>query len=469
MLGATVSPIAHVILSHVVSIVGFAMAIVLIADVLRSRRPAGSAMAWMLAIVLAPYLGVPLYLALGGRKMLRAAQKKQPLYIAPEPGATARSDIERMLINVGAPPGRDGNDIRLLETGEAAFQALLEIIDGAQATLDVSTLILAGDEVGQVVIERLAARAQAGVRVRVLVDALFRLRSTGGRLAKLTRAGGQLAWFMPVVHVPFRGHANLRLHRKMVIADGRTALVGGMNIAREYMGPVPLPGRWRDLSASLQGSAVGDVAAIFESDWQFATGRRGEPVRLLTPSPATVAVAGDATVQVVGSGPDVVSDRIYDALLTATFTARHRLWIATPYFIPDEALAKAFVLAARRGVDVRVLVPARSNHRIADYAGASYLRDVVEAGGRVFCYLPGMMHAKVAVIDDALGVLGSANVDMRSFFLDYEIALLFSSAPEVQGLATWFEATLADARPLGPAKRSRRLVEDVTRVFGPLI
>jgi len=466
-----VSPIAHAIFSHVVSIVGFGMAIVLVADVLRSRRPAGSAMAWMLAIVLAPYLGVPLYLALGGRKMSRDARKKQPLYDVGAPVVAPRSDIERMLIGVGGPPARDGNQVRLLDSGEAAFHELIAIIDGARTSLELSTLILAGDEVGQAVIERLAARAQAGVQVRVLVDALFRLRSTGGRLATLTRAGGRLAWFMPVVHIPFRGHANLRLHRKMVIADGHTALVGGMNIAREYMGPVPYPGRWRDLSASLVGPAVADVAAIFESDWQFATGRRaaaggpGEAHRPTTPSEA----AGAATVQAVGSGPDVVSDRIYDALLTAVFAARHRLWIATPYFIPDEALAKAFVLAARRGVDVRILVPARSNHRIADFAGASYLRDVSEAGGKVFCYVPGMMHAKVAVIDDNLGVLGSANVDMRSFFLDYEIALLFTSAAEVQGLAAWFDATLAQTQGLGPAKRSRRLVEDVTWVMGPLI
>jgi cardiolipin synthase len=171
----------------------------------------------------------------------------------------------------------------------------------------------------------------------------------------------------------------------------------------------------------------------------------------------------------VGSGPDVASDRIYDALLMSVFAARQRLWIATPYFVPDEALAKAFGLAARRGVDVRILVPARSNHRIADYAGASYLRDIVDAGGQVLCFGPGMMHAKVVVIDDALGILGSANVDMRSLLLDYEIALFFSTPPEIRALASWFEASLEHVRPLGPARRGRRLAEDVARVLGPLI
>jgi cardiolipin synthase len=165
----------------------------------------------------------------------------------------------------------------------------------------------------------------------------------------------------------------------------------------------------------------------------------------------------------------VASDRIYDALLMSVFAARQRLWIATPYFVPDEALAKAFGLAARRGVDVRILVPARSNHRIADYAGASYLRDIVDAGGQVLCFGPGMMHAKVVVIDEALGILGSANVDMRSLLLDYEIALFFSTAPEIRALASWFEASLETVRPLGPARRGRRLAEDVARVLGPLI
>jgi len=446
------------------------MAIVLVADVLRSRRASGSALAWMLAIVLAPYLGVPLYLVLGGRKMKRSADRKQPLYVRPAGPVEAHSDVERILLGVGSPPSRPGNRVELLETGEAAFASLVALIDSASETLDLSTLILADDDVGTVIVERLMARARAGVRVRVLIDALFRLRSSRRQLSALARDGGQVAWFMPVVHVPFRGHANLRLHRKLVVVDGREAILGGMNIAHEYMGPTPDPMRWRDLSMRLWGPAVGDVSRVFLSDWQFAThrasGAAADQAPAAEPPPAH---PGHATVQVVGSGPDVASDRIYDALLMSVFAARQRLWIATPYFVPDEALAKAFGLAARRGVDVRILVPARSNHRIADYAGASYLRDIVDAGGQVLCFGPGMMHAKVVVIDDALGILGSANVDMRSLLLDYEIALFFSTPPEIRALAHWFEASLEHVRPLGPARRGRRLAEDVARVLGPLI
>ena len=385
----------HLVVSHLVSIVGFVMAIVLVADVLRSRRAAGSVVAWMLAIVLAPYIGVPLYLLLGGRKLRRASAAKEPLYRAPGLGPAPHGDIERMLVGVGTPAARTGNVVELLDTGEAAFAALVALIDSAKTTLDLSTLILAGDEVGTAIVERLTARAQAGVQVRVLIDSLFRFHSDGRELAGLTRAGGKVAWFMPVVHIPFRGHANLRLHRKLVIVDGQVAILGGMNIAREYMGPVPYPGRWHDLSMRLSGPAVVDVARIFSSDWLFATHQPSPPEPAVTTDLPTDIAQGHAIVQVVGSGPDVASDRIYDALLTAIFCSRQRLWIATPYFVPDEALAKAFILAARRGVDVRILVPLRSNHRIADYAGASYLRNIVDAGGKVFCFTPGMMHAKV--------------------------------------------------------------------------
>jgi cardiolipin synthase len=171
---------------------------------------------------------------------------------------------------------------------------------------------------------------------------------------------------------------------------------------------------------------------------------------------------------VIGSGPDVESDLLYDALLSAVFAARARLWIATPYFVPDEALARGLVLAARRGVDVRIVVPARSNHRTADYAGASYLREVARAGGRICCYARGMMHGKSVVVDDTLAVFGSANLDMRSLFLNYEISVFCTSAPEVGALAAWFETLFPDCTHLAPAGRARGVIESVARLVAPL-
>ena len=459
--GMTSTWLVDLVLSHLLSIVGFVMGAVLIAHLLVQQRASQSTLAWILAIVLIPYAGVPLYLVFGGRKIAGKASQKQRLYGAPGSSQRPESGIERMLCALGAPPASAGNRVEILGTGEETYAALLALIDGARRSIHVSTLILAGDEVGSAVLSRLTARAREGVEVRLLLDAFFRLRTSRRLLRALRNAGGRFEWFMPVWHLPFRGHANLRLHRKIVLADDREAIVGGMNLAREYMGPTPYPGRWRDLSARVLGPAVADIAAVFRADWRFAS---GESLAAAPPG----APEGSAAIQVVGSGPDVASDRLYDAFLTAVFQARRRLWIATPYFVPDEALSRALVLAARRGVEVRVLVPARSNHLTADLAGASYLRQLAEAGGRISCFTPGMMHAKVILVDDALGILGSANLDMRSLFLDYEIALFFSTREEIAGLESWFASLLPGTRELLPAGRGRVLVEAVARLLGPV-
>jgi cardiolipin synthase len=254
----------------------------------------------------------------------------------------------------------------------------------------------------------------------------------------------------------------LRLHRKIIVVDGAVAIVGGMNLAREYMGPTPDAARWRDLSARVRGPIVADIAAVFRADWAFAA-------REALATPADSKPSGsDAVIQVVGSGPDVAGDLLYDAFLSAVFSARRRLWIATPYFVPDEALTRALVLAIRRGVDVRMVVPARSNHRSADYAGATYLRAVADAGGRICCFGPTMMHAKAVLVDDALAVIGSANLDMRSLFFNYEIALFCSSPGEIARLAAWFETLWPSCGELARAGRARVLVESVARLLGPL-
>ncbi|HEY7956167.1 MAG TPA: phospholipase D-like domain-containing protein [Polyangia bacterium] len=450
--------------SHLSTVLGFLLALVILARVLGERRAPASTFAWLLAVALVPYVGVPLYLVFGGRKLARRAAKKARLYPASDPPDAPGADLERILRSDGAPRPSSGNRVALFATGEAAFAGLLEMIESAERSIHIATFILGDDEVGHAVLERLARKAAAGVEVRLLLDALFSFRASRRDLAALVRSGGKLATFMPVVHLPFRGHANLRNHRKIVVVDGVTAMVGGMNLAREYMGPEPLAGRWCDVSMRVDGPAAADLQAVFRSDWSFAAGeslRAGEQ---------KAAASGAATIQVAGSGPDTSSDTLYDAYLTGLFQARRRIFIATPYFIPDEALARALVLAARRGVDVRVLVPARSNHRIADLAGASYLRQVQEAGARICLFHPGMMHAKVTVIDDAVGVLGSANLDMRSLFLDYEISLFFYSPSEIELIADWFTTVQARSGGRLPRRgRLRGLGEDLGRLVAPLV
>jgi cardiolipin synthase A/B len=456
-----VSTLAHLVVTQLASIVTVVMTTVLIALVVVQHRAPGTTLAWLLAIILIPYIGVPLYLVFGSHK-LRAHGGKSQLY-PPPPRGTGRGTIAEMLCDSGAPPPRPGNDVVVHTTGEDAYAAVIEALEAAARSIHISTLILGNDPVGHAILAVLERKAQAGVEVRLLLDSLYRYRSNPRRLARLVAAGGQLAWFMPVWHVPFisRVRANLRLHRKIIVTDGVTAIVGGMNLAHEYMGATPSPERWRDLAARVRGPAVADIAAVFAADWAFAARAQLAP-------PAPPVEAGDAAIQVVGSGPDVHDDRLYDAFLSAVFEARERIWIATPYFVPDSALIRGLVLAARRGVDVRVVVPARSNHITADYAGASYLRELAAEGGRICCYQPGMLHAKCVLVDQALAVIGSANLDMRSLFLNYEIALFLSSPAEIAISAAWFETLWPSCGALQPASTPRLLVESVARLIGPL-
>jgi cardiolipin synthase len=307
------------------------------------------------------------------------------------------------------------------------------------------------------------------VAVRLLIDDLGSWRLRRRSLARLSAAGAQVAFFMPVLHVPFRGRANLRNHRKLIVVDGRVALTGGMNLAWPYMGPPSAQALWLDIAAVVAGPAVADLEAVFASDWKFATGAEPGPAAVpVAPDPAPAA---DSTlVQVVASGPDVAGDPLYESLLALIFAAEHRIRIVTPYFVPDEMLARALNLAARRGVDVCLIVPVRSNHPTADLARASYLRDLHNAGGRVLLYTPVMLHAKVVVFDDQLAIIGSANMDMRSLFLNYELALFVWSRPQVQEVSRWVAGLEAQSQRELPAPGwPLEIAENVVRLLSPLL
>jgi cardiolipin synthase len=456
--------LTHHLLSIVVALLelGFASA------VLSQRRPTGSAAAWLLIILLVPYLGIPLYLVFGGRKYARRARSKNLLGSGDDGlvavTSSSRGSGARLLARALSSDGR----VDWLDDGTRAYDAFLAEIRAAKKTIRVVTFVVGDDPTGRSLLEALAARAKEGVEVRLLIDDLLRFRAPSRQLEALVLAGGRVERFMPLLHIPFRGRSNLRDHRKIALFDGERAIVGGMNLADEYMGPAPSPTRWRDLSILVTGGAVTTLDRIFRADWEFACEER------LSEAPAGGSSADDLAsgatpVTVVPSGPDSPTDPIYDAILTAIFRAERRFWIATPYFVPDEPLVRALAVAARRGVDVRVIVPRRSNHGLADLAAAPYLRELADAGASIFLH-PKMVHAKAMLCDEVLAVVGSANFDMRSLFLDYEVALFLTGAPEVKRLGAWFEETLAGASSGPPeAGRARAQVEGIARLLSPLI
>ncbi len=453
-------------LSYIALVIGFLLAVVLAVDILRKRRAPTATIAWLLFIITLPYLGVPAYLLLGGRKMRRLAERKETPRLTDRRAGKAMTDspIEQILINQGLPPATAGNRLLLHTSGEETYKALRTMILGARRSLYLTFFILHPDEIGRDILHLLEQRAAEGIEVRLLLDGVGSLRTYRRYLRPLQQAGGHYAYFMPVLHHPLRGRTNLRNHRKLVIADGTKVLSGGANIAVEYMGPESRPDRWRDLTFELTGPSVRDYLEVFHSDWAFASGEWLD----LQPGSVPCDDAGQTLAQVVPSGPDMDGDPLYDALLTCAFNARQRLWIVTPYFIPDPALCRALILAVRRGVDLRILLPERSDHRLADITARSYLRDIEHHGGRVLFYRPGMLHAKAVLMDDDMALLGSANFDMRSLLLNYEVAILVYSRQEIRALEQWLRSLMQETRQgLGPVGLAGELSEGLARLLSP--
>jgi cardiolipin synthase len=290
----------------------------------------------------------------------------------------------------------------------------------------------------------------------------------------LRRAGGEVAEFLPALPLHRKWSAHLRNHRKLLITDGMAAFCGGMNIGKYYMGPKWEKSQWRDLGVVINGPAVRDLQVVFLDDWAFATEETGPPGHLF-PSlpPRKVDPPQAGTLQVVTSGPDRALHPIYQGVFTAFTSARRRIWIATPYFVPDDAIGTALENAALRGIDVRLIVPEKSDLRMVWLAGRSYFDKLMLAGVKIFLYQPTNIHSKTLIIDDDVGVVGSSNVDIRSFFLNFELGVFLYGAMEIERLASAYEEDLSLSRRLDPAAFSRRpktvrLLEDTCRIFSPL-
>ena len=457
--------------THIVMLFGLILGLMLASYIVLQRRSVSGTIAWLLVIIFLPYVGVPLYFMLGGRKTRRRALQKGVIGLAQivEPLKTAEPSLtDSLLQTYGIPAAGAGNKVKLCTTGEDIYKSFVDLIESASESIHISTYVYAKDDIGRDILHRLVAKASQGIRVRLLIDGVGSLNTHHRFFRPLIKAGGRISYFMPVLHRPFRGRTNLRNHRKTLLVDGRKVLAGGTNIAKEYMGPSPLSDRWHDISFVLQGPAAGYYASVFASDWEFASGEKltGDFDNL---SGNSDGEHGDI-VQIVPSGPDVPSDALYDSLLSGIYASQKRLWIVTPYFVPDESLVQALVLACRRGVDIRILLPQKSNHLLADIVRGEYLREIQQAGGKIFLYTEGMIHAKALLIDNKSAVLGSANIDIRSLFLDYEIAMFIYSQNIISQSEEWFNRLFVKSQKgVSQASLVRRLFEGVVRILAPLL
>lgn len=399
----------------------------------RQRRHPSAALGWVLSLVLVPYIALPVFLLFGNRKMVRAPAQRLPgAHATDMPAAGGR--FQALASGLGLPDPVPYDDLHVHADGADALARLHLLLLGATRTLDVSSFLVGHDAVGEPIVRLLARRAREGVRVRLMVDGVGRFLGGPLPLRRLREAGVEVRLFVRPWSSPLRGRVNLRNHRKLAIADGEWVWTGGRNLAAEYFSGVRGRVPWTDLSFDLRGPLATQALRQFELDWGVAANAPLDPA----PPPVKVdpPLVGGPAAQLLPSGPDQPEDTLYQLLIDACFSARDRIVAITPYFVPDPALLMAFTLAARRGVEVDLLMPRRSNHLLADLARPAALRDLLEAGARVWL-APRMVHAKLVVVDTTVAIAGSLNLDQRSLFLNYELMVAFYDAEAIARYADW--------------------------------
>ncbi|HEY4241450.1 MAG TPA: cardiolipin synthase [Kofleriaceae bacterium] len=460
---------------------GFAIsALVMAVVIVQQRRSPAATIAWLLVLSLLPIVGWLVYRFIGPlrleRKKLRRrvtrAMVEEALGTVDALDAASpahRGQLARVAIAAGEAPPLRGTAVALFTEGDATYAAISAAIAAAQHHVHLEYYIWEPDETGTQLRDQLVARATAGVEIRVIVDGSGSSHAHGSFWAPLRAAGGRVAVFNPVRLLRVRRpRVDFRLHRKSVICDGAIGFVGGTNVTNDESVARAGDAAWRDTHLRLEGPAVRVLQRIFAEDWLYAA---GEELAMDERCFPRLGAAGGDTVQIVASGPDLATFAIHKLFFAAINQATSRIWLTTPYFVPDDAILTALVSAALRGVDVRILVPARGDSRLVDMAARSYFPDVIAAGARVYEYTPRFIHAKTFVIDDDVSIVATANLDNRSFRLDFEIAAVVYGAARNAELAAIFDADLAHACALAapPTGFWPRLGQSAARLLSPLL
>lgn len=452
-----------------------------------NRHPSNT-LTWLIVLASFPILGFLFYLFFGQSYRKRRMFKKS---IFSDSGAFSRyaqqgaeedgpwemssegqKRLFRLARKLGNAPISYASQTKVLTNGEETFQALIEAIASARHHIHLEYYIVRADQIGRHIQQQLIKKARQGVEVRFLYDAVGSWLLPKSYIRELQEAGVEIRPFFPV-RLPFLSHKiNYRNHRKIVVIDGNVGFIGGLNIGDEYLGRNREIGFWRDTHLRVTGEAVRSLQLIFLEDWYYMTGRKLlEPIYL---SPESPDGPGDGGVQMIASGPDDEWEVIKNLFFSMIVSAQKSIWIASPYFIPDEDILSALKNAALGGVDVRILVPNRPDKRIVFYASRSYFPELLRAGVKIFEYLNGFMHSKIIIVDDELASIGTSNMDMRSFHLNFEVNAFLYRTKSTGELVDDFLNDLQDARQIFLdtfEKRSfaLRFVESTSRLLSPLL
>jgi cardiolipin synthase len=460
--------------------------------VFREKRDIASIWAWMIVLILLPFIGFILFFLIGSRisnkrvYRLRTQEQlgldqiaeNQREVLAKDMQALAIPPVGTELVNLFLANSESvltrGNAVQMYINGPEKFQALFDAIDRAQHHIHLEYFTIYHDQIGQQLVAHLTKRAQAGVQVRVIFDQF----GSKGRHQKLyeplVAAGGEVVPFLSRQFQLLALRMNFRNHRKIAIIDGHTGFIGGLNVGDQYLNRNPRFGYWRDTHLKIQGDAVLSLQSRFIMDWNATA----QTEQLLTQTrqyfPSQTQAGGQAMVQIVASGPDESKTQIKQGFLRMFATAQTSITIQTPYFIPDQAILETLETAILSGIEVNLMIPDQPDHPLVYRATEYYAWQLLEAGARVFRYDKGFLHSKVVVVDHQIATTGSANMDIRSFALNFEAnAFIYDSqvalALEEQFVRDAEESTELTLHYFESQSAWRHFKQKFARLFSPLL
>ena len=420
-------------IAYLVAAVVFALGLICAGFAIWETRTTQGAIAWTIALVGIPYIAVPLYFVFGRRKFRGyvLARREAELETRQTSGATSallpdKSELSphslgaiRVVETLADLPFTQGNSSRLLIDGAATFEAIFAAIDAAKSYLLVQFYIIRDDGLGHRLSERLVAASERGVRVYLLYDEVGSGATKRAYFDEMRRAGVMVSKFYSAKGFGNKFQLNFRNHRKIVVADGRVAYIGGSNVGDEYLGQSRKFGKWRDTHVELRGPVVKAAQLAFVEDWSWATGETPHlDWSLPVPEPA------NQTALVLSTGPADLYESCSLFFVQAINAAMERIWIVSPYFVPDLDVIAALRLAGLRGVDVRIMVPDEIDHLIVWLAAFHYFEEMAADNVRFYRFTDGFLHQKVMLVDDRFATVGTANMDNRSFRLNFEVTVL---------------------------------------------
>ncbi|MDR1414278.1 MAG: cardiolipin synthase [Odoribacteraceae bacterium] len=474
-----------ILLLYVTTVTGITFKIIL-----ENRNPVRT-LAWMLVLILLPLAGVVLYILFGTnyRKVKMFSMKglgdfkwlqymsedqkqriKKTEYLKRQDMEATRRLMTLLLNNSKALLSRH-NSIDILNNGEETFRAIFRAIAAAKKFIHLEYYIIEQGELGDRLRELLAAKAAEGVEVRLIYDDVGCWRLPKRYITHLRRAGVQVYPFLPVKFPLFTGKVNYRNHRKIVVIDGHTGFLGGLNFADRYLRGLPGIGIWRDTHLRIKGEAVDSLHIVFLTDWYFV---RQELLLDKEEYLPHLRADGNVLVQAVASGPDSDWTSIQQAYFTLINMATKYVFISTPYFMPGETTINCMKTAAMSGVDVRLMIPFKSDSPLTYWCTRSYIEELLTAGVRVFHYKKGFNHSKVIVTDGLISSVGTANMDLRSFEQNFELNLIIYDRPVSKKLATNFLEDLEESEEINLHRwkfraRREKIKESIARLFAPLL